>query len=497
MAETTTQTFVQSILNSLSAHIAVLNRQGEIIYVNEAWNEFAKKNGDPTLKKTGVGVNYLEVARKAMVADAIAGEALSKLQAVMDRTLPSATLEYPCHSPEEKRWFKMSVTPLETGEVGVVASHENITKRKLAEEASRESEARLRSILDQAPVSIYIKDLEGRYVFLNVFAEKMLGLADEEVIGKRNEEILPPETAEQLSANDEGVIREGAPIKGEETIMGKDGPRTLLSTKFLLRKIGGEPYGLCGISTDISHRKQAEKEIETYTKRLEESNQALQDFAAFASHDLQEPLRKILGFGEVLSQKYRQSLDETGRDYLRRMEDAAARMSALIEDLLEYSRVTTKAKPFRDTNLNALLEKVTSDLELRIQRTGAVIQIEDLPTVNADPSQMRQVFLNLIGNALKFSEARPFIRISARSHEGRLEISVEDNGIGFDETKVDAIFRPFQRLHGRSAYEGKGMGLAIVKRIVERHGWKISARSRPGKGSTFVLTLPAHTAPHP
>jgi PAS domain S-box-containing protein len=241
-------------------------------------------------------------------------------------------------------------------------------------------------------------------------------------------------------------------------------------------------------------------ELNSYMAKLEQSNQALQDFAYIAAHDMKEPLRKVMSFGNLLSQKYKDSLAQTGKDYLNRMLHATERMQSLLTGLLDYSRVTTAAEPFKEVDLSGLIGEVISDLEVRIVKTGGEVHVGDLPVISADPTQMRQLFQNLICNALKFHKPgeKPMVQVRFVSHtDSGSQIIVEDNGIGFDEQYRDRIFAPFQRLHGRSEYEGTGMGLAICKKIVERHGGSIIARSTPGAGSTFIITLPQGHATAP
>jgi PAS domain S-box-containing protein len=238
-------------------------------------------------------------------------------------------------------------------------------------------------------------------------------------------------------------------------------------------------------------------ELTTYMARLQESNQALQDFASIASHDMQEPLRKVISFGDMLSKEYEGVLGEEGNAYLRRMLDATQRMQALLKGLLEYSRVTTKIDPFVEVDLTKIVGEVLSDLEVRIKRTEGEVRIGELPVIQADPMQMRQLFQNLIGNALKFHKEgeKPLVEVRSAIVDGKLQIVVEDNGIGFEEQYIDRIFAPFQRLHGRdSRYEGTGMGLAICRKIVERHGGTMRAESNPGKGSRFIVILEARKA---
>ena len=254
--------------------------------------------------------------------------------------------------------------------------------------------------------------------------------------------------------------------------------------------------GDASLKAEIAERKVAEEKLQQFAARLQASNQELTDFAHVASHDLQEPLRKIQAFGDRLHSKYAATLGETGQDYLRRMIDAALRMQTLITDLLQFSRITTKAQPFALVDLDEIARGVLSDLEVRIEQTKGVVEVSPLPKIDADALQMRQLFQNLIGNALKFRkpDAPPVIRVSGTVRNGaappRLELVVQDNGIGFEQKHADRIFVIFQRLHGRGEFEGTGIGLAICKKIVERHDGSIHAASAPGEGATFVISLP-------
>jgi signal transduction histidine kinase len=262
-----------------------------------------------------------------------------------------------------------------------------------------------------------------------------------------------------------------------------------------------------GLRRENLERQRAEVALARQAQELARSNSELEQFAYVASHDLQEPLRKILAFGDRLRIKSGQELSDQSRDYLERMQAAAARMQILISDLLALSRVTTRPQPFVPVDLSAVARTVISDMEVRIQQVKGRVYLDQLPTLEADPMQMSQLLQNLIGNALKFHrEGEPpavKVRGELLPHQGgngapggslgrrHCQIWVEDNGIGFDEKYLDRIFEPFQRLHGRGAYEGTGMGLAICRKIVERHGGTITARSTPGRGTTFIVTLPA------
>ncbi len=255
---------------------------------------------------------------------------------------------------------------------------------------------------------------------------------------------------------------------------------------------------------EVIVRKEAEELGRAFAAELQRSNQELERFASVASHDLQEPLRKIQAFGDRLQSKMGHLLDETGREYLSRMRAAAARMRTLIDDLLAFSRVGTQAQKLAPVDLGHEARHVVSDLEARIQQADGRVEVGSLATVHADPLQMRQLLQNLIANGLKFHRpgVPPVVRVEGRFLDGNApdgdsrtepsyEITVSDNGIGFEEVYLDRIFELFQRLHGRNEYEGTGIGLAICRKIVERHGGTITARSTPGQGATFIVNLPA------
>ncbi len=251
---------------------------------------------------------------------------------------------------------------------------------------------------------------------------------------------------------------------------------------------------------DVTLREQTERTLRQYMSKLEKSNKELENFAFVASHDLQEPLRKIEAFGNRLVTRYGDQLGDDGKMYVDRMQNAASRMRRLITDLLSYCRVTTKAQPFVALDLGKIIEEVLSDLQVAIDEAGATIDVGALPMVEGDPTQIQQLLQNLIGNAIKFrsKDVPPRIKIEggvgARmegpQESAVCEIRIHDNGIGFDEKYLDRIFAVFQRLHGRSEYEGTGIGLATCRKIVERHNGTIVATSKPGAGSTFIVTLP-------
>jgi len=256
---------------------------------------------------------------------------------------------------------------------------------------------------------------------------------------------------------------------------------------------------------EIAERTRAEEELKRFAAKLERSNKELQDFAFVASHDLQEPLRKVQAFGDRLKAACGAELSDKGRDYLDRMQTAAQRMQGLIKDLLTFSRVTSKAQPFEEVDLVKVAREVLSDLEVTIEQLAARVELGELPVIEADPTQMRQLFQNLIGNGLKFrkKDQAPTVKVYCETAKGRLyhqttlatesdicRLVVEDDGIGFEQKYCEKIFNVFQRLHGRSEYEGTGVGLAVCRKIVERHGGSITALSSPDQGARFIVELP-------
>ncbi len=267
----------------------------------------------------------------------------------------------------------------------------------------------------------------------------------------------------------------------------------LLNARLVSTASGGARIILLAIE-DITERRSTELHLEAQRAELQRSNAALDEFASVASHDLQEPLRKIMSFGERLTIVAGNTLEGDARLHLERMMSAAARMRTLINDLLTYSQVSTRSRVFVSTDLAGIAREVIADLETAIADQGARVEVGALPVLEADPLQMRQLLQNLLANALKFrrKDAAPVVRVSSSRADGRhFTITVADNGIGFNDQYAEKIFKMFERLHGRAEYDGSGIGLAICRKIVERHGGTIAATSRPGDGATFTVTLPA------
>jgi PAS domain S-box-containing protein len=370
------------------------------------------------------------------------------------------------------------------------------------------------TILNHLPDQIYAKDVEGRFVLNNMAHAKSLGLASvDEMRGKTDFDFFPEHLATQFFGDEQALIHSGCPLLNQEQLIPVYGnPKNHywgLASKVLWRDRQGKIIGTAGITRDINESKLAEERLRRSedllrdsTLQLERSNRELQDFAYVASHDLQEPLRKIVVFAERLKEKFAAELSEEPRDFIDRMEKAAKRMQALINDLLAFSRVTARVPHLAMVDLARTAAEVVCDLEAQIESCGGRVVLGALPVIRAEPSHMRQLLQNLISNAIKFRKPgeAPLVRVEARRISTppapeRWELTVSDNGIGFDEKYLDRIFNVFQRLHPRTEYEGSGMGLAIARKIVLFQGGEITAKSTPGCGSTFLVTLPATHRP--
>jgi two-component system, LuxR family, sensor kinase FixL len=380
----------------------------------------------------------------------------------------------------------------------------DITGLKRAESALLESENKINSIIQTAVDGIITIDTRGLIEMVNPSAAKQFGYAPGELLGKSINMLMPEPDSGRHDGYMERYHQTGVPriigIGREVTGLRKDGsvfPFFLSVSEVLLE--GRRVY--TGFVHDITQQKINEEKLRRYAAELERSNRELQDFAYVSSHDLQEPLRKIQAFGDRLKTREYENLSPQGKDYVDRMLNAASRMQVLINDLLSFSRVTSKSKPFELVKLDQVLSEVLSDLEVAIYQSKAEIIRSPLPVIEAEPTQIRQLFQNLISNAIKFRKAgeNPIINIYAKNLQRQAhmiatpgdeltEIYIEDNGIGFDEKYLDRIFNIFQRLEGQK-YEGSGVGLAICRKIAIRHGGDITARSQPGVGTRFIVTL--------
>jgi PAS domain S-box-containing protein len=336
--------------------------------------------------------------------------------------------------------------------------------------------------------------LDFQFEYVNQAGCRMNQRTLEEQVGNSLLELLPAHLETGLLDEYIQLVETGNPII-KDALFYEDiyGSGEKLNRVFEMQAVKlGDGFALTW--RDVTEKHNMELTLANYAAQLEHSNRELEQFAFVASHDLQEPLRKVKVFSEILFEKAASRLDGDERDYLNRMLNAVERMQTMIKDLLAFSRVITKGQPFTQVDLVQVSQEVVSDLEIRIARSGGRVEIGELPTLEADPMQMRQLILNLLGNGVKFQRPNvpPLVKIYSlySDDSGTVRFAVEDNGIGFDPQYTKRIFQPFERLHGKNRYEGTGMGLAICQKIVERHHGEIIAKSVPDQGSTFIVTLP-------
>jgi PAS domain S-box-containing protein len=406
-------------------------------------------------------------------------------------------------------WFN---TPLVDGygkTIAVASSIMDITESKRAELIIRNNEKELREYLDVTPFPIAIVDIADNNI--NFWSRSALALFGHTAKTSKEwydlaypDPVYQNEVVERWKPKLESARKSSTPINtGEYNITCNDGSVRIceLYIAFMADK-------LIITFNDITKRKVAEEEVKKHRDHLEEmvnertveldnavtdlkrSNQELEQFAYVASHDLQEPLRMVSSYTQLLERRYKDQLDQDAKDFIFFAVDGANRMQRLINDLLDYSRVTTKGKPFLKLDLASVLGQAIANLQKKIQETGAMIVNDDLPFAYGDEVQLVRVFQNLLDNALKFTGTDPpRINVTAKTTDDNILISISDNGIGIDKVYAERVFTIFQRLHNKIEYPGTGIGLAICKRIIERHGGKIWFESEPGKGTTFCFTL--------
>ncbi len=353
-------------------------------------------------------------------------------------------------------------------------------------------DAPFKAIIDDLPDRIVILSPDGTVLYGNRLFLDSIESTSMVAVGKNLTDISNSPRRMQIAELRQQRFRDLSPDEPATNMHFTDGGgRTFEVIYKGLFNSDRELVAVIGLGRDRTEEFLAQEQLRAANALLADSNRDLQDFAHIASHDLQEPLRKISAFSERLSHKYSDELDERGQDYLARIGSASSRMQQLVNSLLDYARVTSRAGEVMETDLNQIVAMAISDLELVIEETGATVELDQLPVVICDPVQLRQVFQNLIGNALKFHrpDVAPIVRVKLDHGHPVHRISVTDNGIGFEQEYADKIFGPFQRLHARTDYAGSGIGLSVCRRIVERHGGVVTATSTLGEGATFSFTL--------
>jgi PAS domain S-box-containing protein len=511
--------FVETILNASVDLIAVYDKETRLIAMNKQCELVYKVN-----KEDWIGKTFLEIFPDAKDSQSYS-DLLAALQGEKVRNLTFTSNLVPRH-------YENFLLPLklDDGEVYavLVMAHDNTaiidatkdlqesnTELKHVIEQLRRSEERFYRMTNEVEdYAIIFISTEGIVENWNRGAEKIKGYRADEIVGKHFSIFYSPEDKKK---NLPKKLLETASRDGKAAFEGwrvrKDG--TMFWGSIIITALHDTDNNILGFSKvtrDLTERKIAEDKLQMYAdellqknKELERSNSELSSFSYVASHDLQEPLRKIQGFGNLIMNSEMSKLSDTGKDYFNRMIKAASRMQNLIDSLLEFSRTTTEARNFEEVDLNELLEEVKKDMRERIESSGAVIHSQKLPALSVIPFQFRQLLSNLISNAIKYARknVKPVINFTAKcipaeemnsphaaASMNYYEFIIRDNGIGFEEEYAEKIFELFQRLHGKNEYAGSGIGLAICKKIVENHSGWIKAESEPGVGSAFIFYIP-------
>jgi two-component system sensor kinase FixL len=497
------QALYSSLVENLPLNVLRKDLEGRFTFGNSRFCETIGRALEDVLGKTDFDLFPRDLAQKYRTDDRRVVETGQTFQTVERHQTPDGSMHF----------VQVWKTPLHDAAgqiVGTQAIFWDVTDRQRAEEALQESEARKTAILESSLDAIVTVDQRGQICEFNRAAERIFGRPRAQVLGKSPTEILfPAENGEGHHDRLDRYMAEGSGSmlgrRIEVTAVRAGGHPFPAEMAMTISRLQGEPV-FTFFLRDISERKQAEEARARHAEELARSNADLQQFAFAASHDLQEPLRKILAFGDRLKIKCGDALTDDGRMYLDRMQSAARRMQELIHGLLELSRVTTKGSQFVRVDLNEIAQQVMTDLEVRVEQLGGRVELGTLPAIEADPLQMRQLLQNLIGNALKFHRPGqpPHVEVSAEVVEKPelalpsmklglgpwCRLLIRDQGIGFDEKQSERIFAVFQRLHTRDQYEGAGLGLPICRKIAQRHGGTISASSSPGQGATFTVVLP-------
>lgn len=498
----------QKNFDALQLGLAIVSVDGTIRSCNEAFRAMIGYQGDDPAGRS--------------LADLLPGQcdallrvyqtAAAEKRAVRETRIPCAFAD------GSVRYFNLQARPLYSREQPVIlislwditsteqARHHAVrssTKASSQMEEMFRNRLLLRALMDHVPEGVAVTDIAAnRITWVSRYGCELLGVSREQ-LQKIPLDQLPDSLhlyhldGETRAVGDEMPLLRASyqVIRDEEWILrqpGRPAVYVVINAGPILDSEGAM-IGSVIVWHDMTRQHQAEQQARDYAEQLERSNRDLQDFASVVSHDLQEPLRKVRLFGNMLKERYLDQLTEEGRDFIERMQNAAERMQQMIDNLLTFSRVSTHTREYTAVDLKQVVADVLVDLEGRLKESGGTVEVGALPVIQADAMQMQQLFQNLISNALKYHrpDVPPVVRIhSAGTSRRYAEIRVQDNGIGFDTNYLDYVFKPFSRLHGSSSYEGTGIGLAICRRIVERHKGTITATSTPGEGSTFIVRLP-------
>jgi PAS domain S-box-containing protein len=479
----------RGLLEAAPDAMVVVNQAGEIVLLNvQAEKQFGYKRDELVRQKVknlipeGFAERLIADGTRS-AAEALAQQIGTGIELIGRR---KDGTEFP---------IELMLSPLESAEgILVTAAIRNISVRKAAEKHLGQMESRYRGLLEAAPDAMVVVNQAGEIVLLNVQAEKQFGYKRDELLGQKVKNLIPEGFAERIvadalrSAEDALAQQIGTGIE----LIGRRKNGSEFPLELMLSPLeSAEGILVTAAIRDITTRKKGEADLLNKMEELNRSNEELGQFAYVVSHDLQEPLRMVASYTQLLSRRYKGKLDSDADDFISFAVDGASRMQRLIQDLLAYSRVGTKGKDLLDTSSEDALQQALINLRGAIKDSSALVTHDPLPAVLADEMQLIQLFQNLVGNAIKYqSSGVPRVHVSAtRNGVKKWVFSVQDNGLGIDPQYFEKIFGMFQRLHKREEFAGTGIGLAICKKIVERHGGSISVESRPGLGSTFRFAL--------
>lgn len=409
---------------------------------------------------------------------------------------PILALADTAHAIADRGDYSVRATKGSDDELGLLtdAFNQMLTRIDEQDRALREGEERLNLALMSSSVGTWSWNIVENSLIWDDYIHPLFGLEPKTFPGRFEDfvQLVHPDDRERLGQVVDKTLENDAPYDPEYRVVWPDGTvRCLASRGKVYRDPTGRPMRMTGVCWDITEQKRAEERLRALLGELERSNRELEQFAYVASHDLQEPLRMVSSYTQLLEQRYRDKLDDDAREFINYAVDGARRMQRLINDLLEFSRVSTRGRRLEPVDANEVLGTVRANLSAAVEEAGALVTNEELPTVTADPTQLGQLLQNLIGNAIKFHGARsPRVHIAACERAVEWVFTVKDNGIGIDQEYFDRIFVIFQRLHVAADYPGTGIGLAVCKRIVERHGGRIWVESEPGNGAAFFFSIP-------
>jgi len=500
-----------AILQGVGEGITARNQAGQIVFANETAARLLGYPSAQAMLDTPLDIRRSKFDMFDEAGNPLDTSILPGRRALNEGVSNELTFRLRQRDTEEDRWFVIKSTPtLDANGQPKLAINlmRDITEQKKAEEERlrlvlllEQQRRRIQTILDNVPGIVWEANglfdsggLEMRFV--SPYSQQMLGYTAEEWLNTPDfwRKVVLPDDWHSVLEQADVILKNGHTGTMEFRLVAKDGHVVPVEAHVtLMNDEQGKPIGSCGVFMDTSERKQSEEHLARFAIDLQRSNKELEQFAYIASHDLQEPLRMVSSYLQLIETRYKDKFDDAGREFITYALDGAARMKDLISDLLAYSRVDTQPKAFTPIDSQEAFNRACRLLELSIEESEAVITSDALPQIKADEQQMVQLFQNLIGNSIKYrsSERKPEIHVGAALQKGEWVFSVRDNGIGIDEQYLDRVFVIFQRLHNRGEFSGTGIGLSICKKVVERHSGRMWAESEIGKGTTFYFTIPA------